>query len=106
MKQDQIARAVKGVIGDARANDGVKGRGMGLWGGGAQQEGMVQDLSGKARQTAEQARRTARQAGSSLRARASEADGYIRHTIEGRPITATAVALGVGFLLGRMHRRH
>jgi uncharacterized protein YjbJ (UPF0337 family) len=63
-----------------------------------QAEGALQDLSGQARDTARQAART-------VRAGASEADVYVRRTIETRPFMATAIALGIGFVIGRMSRR-
>ena len=63
-----------------------------------QVEGAVQDLYG-------QAKDTAAEAAEAVRERVSEADDFIRTTIEQRPYTTAAVALGLGFLLGRFARR-
>jgi ElaB/YqjD/DUF883 family membrane-anchored ribosome-binding protein len=40
-----------------------------------------------------------------IRETASEAGDFVRNTIEQRPYTAAAVALAVGFLIGRLGRR-
>jgi ElaB/YqjD/DUF883 family membrane-anchored ribosome-binding protein len=63
--------------------------------------GAAQDLYGQARDSAadiaDSANRAARQtAGSFERA--------LRNTIETQPYTAVAIALGLGWLFGRMHR--
>ena len=55
-----------------------------------QASGTAQDLYGQA---ADAARETA-----------SGFDQWLRSTIETQPYTAAAVALGIGWLLGRMHR--
>jgi uncharacterized protein YjbJ (UPF0337 family) len=65
----------------------------------SQAEGVLQDLTGQAKDTAKQAART-------VRAGAGEADEYVRQHIEGRPYMVAAVALGLGFILGRMSGRH
>jgi uncharacterized protein YjbJ (UPF0337 family) len=55
-----------------------------------QAAGAAQDLYG---QTADAARQTA-----------TTLDNWLRDTIETQPYTTAIVALGVGWLLGRMHR--
>ncbi len=55
-----------------------------------QATGAAQDLYG---QTADAARQTA-----------STLDAWLRKTIETQPYTTAIVALGLGWLLGRMHR--
>jgi ElaB/YqjD/DUF883 family membrane-anchored ribosome-binding protein len=40
-----------------------------------------------------------------IRESASEASDFLRTTIEQRPYTTAAVALGIGFLIGRLGRR-
>ena len=35
---------------------------------------------------------------------ASSLEGVVRNTMENQPYTAVAIALGLGWLLGRMHR--
>jgi uncharacterized protein YjbJ (UPF0337 family) len=63
-----------------------------------QVEGDLQDLYGQAKDTAMEAAQVVRDS-------ASEAEDYIRKIIEQRPYTTAAVALGVGFLFGRLTRR-
>jgi uncharacterized protein YjbJ (UPF0337 family) len=55
-----------------------------------QAAGVAQDLYG---QTADAARDTA-----------ASLDKWLRNTIETQPYTTAIVALGIGWLLGRMHR--
>lgn len=62
-----------------------------------QASGAAQDLYGQARDTASDAATAAREAGSSL-------ERLLRNTIEQQPYTAVAIALGIGWLLGRTHR--
>jgi uncharacterized protein YjbJ (UPF0337 family) len=62
-----------------------------------QLRGAAQDLYGQARDGALDMADTARQAGSSF-------EGLLRNTIEQQPYTAVAIALGIGWLLGRLHR--
>ena len=61
----------------------------------------AQDLYGQARDSAsdlaESAQNAARQSASSF-------EQALRNTIEQQPYTAVAIALGLGWLLGRMHR--
>lgn len=63
-----------------------------------QVEGALQDLYGQAKETASDAAEVVRE-------KASEADDFLRTTIEQRPYTAAVVALGIGFLIGRFGRR-
>jgi ElaB/YqjD/DUF883 family membrane-anchored ribosome-binding protein len=61
----------------------------------------AQDLYDQARDSAsdlaESAQRAARQSAGSF-------ERALRNTVENQPYTAVAIALGVGWLLGRMHR--
>ncbi|HEY1748933.1 MAG TPA: CsbD family protein [Xanthobacteraceae bacterium] len=59
--------------------------------------GAAQDLYGQARDSAADIADTARKTGSSF-------EVLLRNTIEQQPYTAVAIALGVGWLLGRSHR--
>jgi ElaB/YqjD/DUF883 family membrane-anchored ribosome-binding protein len=43
-------------------------------------------------------------ANAAARRTANSFEKAIRHTIETQPYTAAAIALGIGWLLGRMHR--
>ena len=62
-----------------------------------QAAGTAQDLYGQARDTAADAAVAARDSAASL-------EKWLRSTIETQPYTAALVALGIGWLLGRMHR--
>jgi uncharacterized protein YjbJ (UPF0337 family) len=62
-----------------------------------QLKGTAQDLYGQARDRASDMAETALQAGSSF-------EDLLRNTIEQKPYTAVAIALGIGWLLGRTHR--
>jgi ElaB/YqjD/DUF883 family membrane-anchored ribosome-binding protein len=63
--------------------------------------GAAQDLYGQARESASQV------AGATTTAARKTADSFeraLRNTIENKPYTAVAIALGLGWLFGRMHR--
>jgi ElaB/YqjD/DUF883 family membrane-anchored ribosome-binding protein len=60
-------------------------------------QGAAQDLYGRARDTASYAATAARGTGSSVEA-------LLRKTVEQQPYMAVAIALGIGWLLGRTHR--
>jgi uncharacterized protein YjbJ (UPF0337 family) len=62
-----------------------------------QAEGSIQDLYGQAVDSAEDAIDAVRQMPASL-------DDTVRHYIESNPYTTAAIALGVGWLIGRAHR--
>ena len=61
----------------------------------------AQDVYGQARESAADVMDTA---GTAARRTANSFERAIRHTIETQPYTAAAIALGLGWLLGRMHR--
>jgi uncharacterized protein YjbJ (UPF0337 family) len=64
-------------------------------------------LQGKARQEVYgQAKETAADTAEALRESAGEAGDFLRTTIEERPYTTAAIALGIGFLIGRFGRRY
>jgi uncharacterized protein YjbJ (UPF0337 family) len=62
-----------------------------------QAEGSIQDLYGQAIDSAEDAIDAVRQMPASV-------DDTIRHYIESNPYTTAAIALGLGWLIGRSHR--
>jgi uncharacterized protein YjbJ (UPF0337 family) len=62
-----------------------------------QAAGAAQDLYGQARDTAADAAVAARDGAASM-------EKWLRHTIETQPYTTAMVAIGIGWLLGRMHR--
>jgi ElaB/YqjD/DUF883 family membrane-anchored ribosome-binding protein len=63
-----------------------------------QAEGAVQDAYGQVKETASDAVEAIRES-------ASDAEDFLRTTIEERPYTAAAVALAIGYLIGRFSRR-
>lgn len=79
------------VVGDAKTQaEGVAN----------QVKGAAQDLYGQARETASQ---IVDETTSVARQTASSFESSLRNTIETQPYTAVFVALGIGWLLGRMH---
>jgi uncharacterized protein YjbJ (UPF0337 family) len=62
-----------------------------------QAEGSIQELYGQAIDSAEDAIDAVRQMPASV-------DDTIRHYIESNPYTTAAIALGLGWLIGRSHR--
>ncbi len=62
-----------------------------------QAEGVANQVRGKAQDLYGQAADTARDTASSI-------DVWLRKTIETQPYTTAIVALGIGWLLGRLHR--
>ena len=83
------ARNLGGKIqeGVGRATDDTETKAEGLMN---QAAGTAQDLYG---QTADAARQTA-----------TTLDAWLRNSIETQPYTTAVVALGIGWLLGRLHR--
>jgi uncharacterized protein YjbJ (UPF0337 family) len=80
------------VVGDAKTQvEGIAN----------QVTGTAQDLYGKARDSASQ---IADDGMAAARKTASSLESTLRDTIETQPYTAVFVALGIGWLLGRMHR--
>ena len=85
----QVEQAAGRATGDLKSQVQGKAR---------QVEGAVQDLYG-------QAKDAAANAAGAVGERASEAEDFIRRTIEERPYTTAALALGIGFLIGRFGHR-
>jgi uncharacterized protein YjbJ (UPF0337 family) len=69
-----------------------------------QVKGAAQDLYGQARDSASQIEDAASDTVTAARSSASSFESALRNTIETQPYTAVFVALGAGWLLGRMHR--
>jgi uncharacterized protein YjbJ (UPF0337 family) len=87
--------AVGRVIGDAQTQAaGVAN----------QVAGAAQDLYGQAREGAAQVANAVSEGAASARANASSFEVTVRNAIESQPYTAVVIALGLGWLLGRMHR--
>jgi ElaB/YqjD/DUF883 family membrane-anchored ribosome-binding protein len=64
----------------------------------------AQDLYGQARDSASQVADAASRSVDVARDTTSSFEKALRNTIENQPYTAVAIALGLGWLLGRMHR--
>ena len=100
MNEDRLSGTAKSVGGQleegvGRATGDVKTQ---LQGKSRQFEGTLQDVYGQARDTAAEAAEAIRGAG-------SEAGDFLRTAIEELPYTTAAIALGIGFLIGRFGRR-
>ena len=95
------------VIGAARNLGGKAQEGFGRVTGDtkSQVEGVINQAAGAAQDLYGQAKETAADAAETVRQGAVEAEDYVRQTIENRPYTTAAVALGIGWLIGRMGRR-
>ena len=87
------------VEGTARKVGGRAPEGVGRLTGDAHAsaEGLANQAVGTAQDLYGQAADTARESATSL-------DRWLRHTIETQPYTSALIALGIGWLLGRMHR--
>jgi uncharacterized protein YjbJ (UPF0337 family) len=71
----------------------------------AQVEGAAQQVAGSAQELYGQAKDTAANAAKAVRETAETVEDFLRKSIESRPYTTAAIALGIGFLIGRMGRR-
>jgi uncharacterized protein YjbJ (UPF0337 family) len=100
MNEDRVIGNAKNVGG--RVEEGL-GQATGdvksqLQGKAKQVEGAAQDLYGQVKESTSDAVEAIRES-------ASGAEDFLRTTIEERPYTAAAVALGIGYLIGRFSRR-
>jgi uncharacterized protein YjbJ (UPF0337 family) len=100
MNEDRVVGHAKNLGG--RMEEGL-GRATGdvktqVEGKAKQSEGAVQDAYGQVKETASDAVQA-------IRETASGAEDFLRTTIEERPYTAAAIALGIGYLIGRFSRR-
>ena len=99
MDENRMSGAAKNLGGKmeeglGRATGDAKTR---VQGQARQAEGSIQDLYGQAIDSAEDAIDAVRQMPASV-------DDTIRHYIESNPYTTAAIALGLGWLIGRSHR--
>jgi len=99
MDENREAGPVRNVSGKveegfARVTGDTKAKAEGI---ANQAAGAAQDLYGQAQDSAADAAGAARDSAASL-------EKWLRHTIESQPCTAALVVMGVGWLLGRMHR--
>jgi uncharacterized protein YjbJ (UPF0337 family) len=103
MDEDRIAGTARNIGGKAQASVGhaVGDTKLQAEGAANQVRGSAQDLYGQARESAS---RLADDAAIAGRLAASSFERALRDTVEAQPLTAVFVALGIGWLLGRMRR--
>jgi uncharacterized protein YjbJ (UPF0337 family) len=99
MDENRVSGTAKNIAGKAeeafgRATGDAKTRMQGQM---RQAEGSIQDLYGQAVDSAGDTIEAVKQMPASV-------DDSIRHYIETNPYTTAAIALGVGWLIGRSHR--
>lgn len=70
----------------------------------SQVEGIANQASGVAQDLYGQTRDSAADAAGAVRDSAASLEKWLRHSIETQPYTTALVAVGIGWLLGRMHR--
>jgi uncharacterized protein YjbJ (UPF0337 family) len=70
----------------------------------AQAEEIANQVTGAAQDFYGQARDSASDAAGAIQDSAASLEKWLRHTVETQPYTTAVVALGIGWLLGRMHR--
>jgi len=99
MDENRIAGTAKNLGGKVeegfgRVTGDAKTQAKGLYN---QAEGAAQDLYG-------QAVDTAGEAAEAVKRTAASVDDTLRNMIETKPYTSVAIALGLGWLIGRVHR--
>jgi uncharacterized protein YjbJ (UPF0337 family) len=94
------------VTGAARNAAGRVEEGFGRVTGDTKSEakGVIDQAQGAAENLYGQAKDAAGSAAEGVRQTASSVEDIVRRTIEDRPYTAVAIALGLGWLFGRAHR--
>jgi uncharacterized protein YjbJ (UPF0337 family) len=99
MDENRIAGPAKNIGGKVE-----KGSGRATSDSKSQVEGIANQAAGAAQDFHEQARDAATDTVAALRDSAASLEKWLRNTVETQPYTTTLVAVGVGWLLGRMHR--
>jgi uncharacterized protein YjbJ (UPF0337 family) len=94
------------VTGTARKAGGKIEEGFGRMAGDAasQIRGVLDQAQGSAERMYGEAKDAASEAGAGVRTAAASFEDIVRTMIETRPYTTAAIALGLGWLLGRTHR--
>ena len=99
MDENRVAGTVRNVGGKAEEGFGrVTGDSK------TQAEGLVNQAAGAAQDLYGQARDSAADAAGAARDTAATFEQWLRRTIETQPYTTAIIAVGIGWLLGRMHR--
>jgi uncharacterized protein YjbJ (UPF0337 family) len=96
MDENRVAGTVRNVGGKVE-----EGLGRVTGDNGTRAEGLVNQAAGAAQDLYGQARDSAADA---ARDTAATLEKWLRRTIETQPYTTAIVAVGIGWLLGRMHR--
>jgi uncharacterized protein YjbJ (UPF0337 family) len=99
MNEDRVAGSVRNLGGKAQ-------EGLGRVAGDTktEAEGVTNQIAGAAQEIYGQARDGAAKVADAARDAGSSFEQLLRDTIEQQPYTAVAIALGVGWFLGRLHR--
>jgi uncharacterized protein YjbJ (UPF0337 family) len=99
MDENRIAGTAKDIGGKVEESFGrVTGD------AGSQVEGIAKQAAGAAQDLYGQARDSAAGAAGAVQDSAVSLEKWLRRTVETQPYTTALVAVGVGWLLGRMHR--
>jgi uncharacterized protein YjbJ (UPF0337 family) len=95
------------VIGNAKNVGGRVEEGLGQATGDvkSQLQGKAKQMEGAAQDVYGQVKESASDAVEAIRESAIGAEDFLRTTIEERPYTTAAIALGIGYLIGRFGRR-
>jgi len=94
------------IAGTAKNMGGKVEEGFGRVTGDAkmQAEGITDQATGAAQDLYGQARDSAIDAAGAVRDATAPLEKWIRHSVETQPYTTALIALGIGWLIGRMHR--
>ena len=99
MDENRVTGTVRNVGGKVEENFGrITGNTR------AQTEGLVDQAVGTAQDLYGQARDRAADAAGAAQDTAATLEKWLRRTIETQPYTTAIVCIGIGWLLGRMHR--
>jgi len=99
MDENRVAGTVRNVGGKVE-----EGLGRATGNTRAQTEGLVNQAAGAALDLYGQARDSVADAAGAAQDTAAALEKWLRRTIETQPYTTAIVAVGIGWLLGRMHR--
>jgi|SRR5580704_2953971 uncharacterized protein YjbJ (UPF0337 family) len=100
MDQNQLSGTAKNLVGKMQEEEAGRATGdarMQLRGQMKQAEGSARDMYGQARQAAADG-------GEAVRELSDSMEDSLRNYIETKPYTTAAIALAVGWLIGRAHR--
>ena len=99
MDENRVAGTVRNVAGKAE-----EGFGRATGNSKTQAEGLLNQAAGAAQDLYGQARDSAADAAGAAKDTAATLEQWLRRTIETQPYTTAVIAVGIGWLLGRMHR--